>query len=190
MPGSDRRAPRRGPARCRCRRPRRCGGRRSAGRRPRERSGRDARGGPADPACDRGSRPRCRAHRPRRRRARGSRGRRSRRSGARSAPSSWSRWRWSGCRSSSPIVANAGLHRAGVHLEALRAGHRSGDAREPAAGGRADLDLAEAAPEVRRRQRRREPRRAGCRQDVVRAGDVVAECGARPPGRRTRSRRA
>ena len=87
---------------------------------------------------------------------------------------------------------DAGLHRLGVHAEALGARDRRARRRASGAGGVADADLGHAAPERPRRQRRREARGAAGRQRVVRAGDVVAEGATAPtntqPAQRTAGR--
>ena len=76
-------------------------------------------------------------------------------------------------------------HCRGCGLPSTARGARSPRRGRPGAAARAssaavaDPDLAEAAAEVPGRQRRGEPRRAVRRQHVVRAGDVVAERGAR-----------
>ena len=164
-----RRAPGRAPGRCRSRRPRRCGGRRSRDRRGPPRRDRGGRGGRTGRACGRGSRRRCRARRRRRRRARGSRGSRSRavlrsiigRAGHRRPA----------------IVANACLHRSRVQLEALGARHAV-PPRARAPRRRAIRTSLKLRRKCVGRSRRGEAGSSVRGQDVVRAGDVVAERGA------------
>src|SRR5436305_6718193 len=69
------------------------------------------------------------------------------------------------------IVANARLHRFGVHFEPLCTGDRGGEPGQ-LPGALVNPDLGEAAAKVCRRQSRGEAGRASGGQNVIGAGDV------------------
>ena len=151
-----RRAPGRAPGRCRSRRPRPCGARRSAGRRSPARRGRAA--------PWRASRSSMWSRKPTPVVALPGAGAVERERDADLGLAGLTVDLGGSRLIARAILADARLHRAGVELEALGAGDRRRRPRERGAVG--DPHLGEAAAEVRRCQRRGEPRRrrwsAGC----------------------------